>query len=503
MPGTINISVLQFMDLPSPPSSPISIKVSMGKRECQAWDKGDFTFALTTLRDNLVLLLQDSEGNEISHAGVEVKSIVEKGLWDDLFPLKGGGFVRMKLQFVLNEEERNKIQMMRESAVKKKQGELINSSPNSVQSTPSAGVNVTSSLYLREEISDRNEETLSAINLHQSVELPLNESYEGRFVEKAEAKPLPANVESTATSADKTSIVLRGSQSTAGATNRPNLQEDRLRNPEKQGPIKKTPSSVKKMISAFESGSAEDMRPQIKPPPIQVRSNKIKTGAPLESHNLEEHKNVISTETAESISKAVVNPFRSGDLNIGPTSGESDILVHQVVDIKKGNFPKNFVKPSTFETVVSDKILGKHRHEPSDIPRGKRHSGGIHGIEESRIQVSSRNCQITDVQGASDSANACTSEANLEDRHIRGDSGPNVCTSVAKCKDRHDPFERSGAWIFPDAAIHFCITTSGTNMIDSRGGCRENPSIHQKMNFSLPQNVEEVLNFSAELLVTY
>ncbi|XP_048431588.1 uncharacterized protein LOC103951948 isoform X3 [Pyrus x bretschneideri] len=540
MPGTINISafsfssrfaefaVLQFMDLPSPPSSPISIKVSMGKRECQAWDKGDFTFALTTLRDNLVLLLQDSEGNEISHAGVEVKSIVEKGLWDDLFPLKGGGFVRMKLQFVLNEEERNKIRMMRESAVKKKQGELINSSPNSVQSTLSAGVNVASSLYLREEISDRNEETLSAINLHQSVELPVNESYEGRFVEKAEAKPLPANVESTATSADKTSIVLRGSQSTAGATNRPNLLEDRLRNPEKQGPIKKTPSSVKKMISAFESGSAEDMRPQIKPPPIQDRSNKIKTGAPLESHNLEEHKNVISTETAESISKAVVNPFRSGDLNIRPTSGEksgeqislpgaSDAIksshptgiknkikqleVHQVVDIKKGNFPKNFVKPSTFETVqVSDKILGKHRHEPSDIPRGKRHSGGIHGIEESRVQVSSRNCQITDVQGASDSANACTSEANLEDRHIRGDTGPNVCTSVAKCKDRHDPLERSGAWIFPDAAIHFCITTSGTNMMDSRGGCRENPSIHQKMNFSLPQNVEEVLNFSAELL---
>ncbi|KAM2002222.1 hypothetical protein ACFX15_025960 [Malus domestica] len=483
MPGTINISVLEFMDLPPSPSSPISIKVSMGKRECQAWDKGDFTFALTTLRDNLVLLLQDSEGNEISHAGVEVKSTVEKGLWDDLFPLKGGGFMRMKLQFVLNEEERNKIRMMRESALKKKQGELINSSPNSVQSTPSAGVNIASSLYLREEISDRNEETSSAITLHQSVELPVNESYEGRFVEKAEAKPLPANVESTATSADNTSIVLRGSQSTVGATNRPNLQEDRLRNPEKQGPIKKTPSSVKKMISAFESGSAEDMRPQIKPPPIQIRSNKIKTGALLESHNLEEHKNVTSAETAQSISKAVVNPFRSGDLNIGPTSD-----IHQVVDRKKGNFPNDFVRPSTFETVQeSDKVLGKHRHEPCDMPRGKRHSGGIHGIEESRVQVSSRNSQITDVQGASPSANACTSEANLEDRHVRGDSGPNVCTSAAKCEDRHDPFERSGAWIFPDEAIRFCITTSGTNMMDSRGGCRENPSIHQqKMIFSLP-----------------
>ncbi|KAM0974842.1 uncharacterized protein LOC126605084 isoform X2 [Malus sylvestris] len=472
MPGTIKVSVLEFIDLPS---SSISIKVSMGKRECQAWDKGDFTFVLTSLRDNLVVLLQDSEGNEISHAGVEVKSIVEKGIWDDLFPLSGGGFVRMKLQFVLNEEERNRIRMMRESALKKKQGELINSSPNSVQSTLSAGVNVASSFYLREEIS--------------------------------------------ATSADKTSIVLRGSQSAVGATNHPNLQEDRPRNLEKRSPIKKTPSSVKKMISAFESGSAEDMRPRIKSPPLQVRSNKIKTGALVESQNLEEHKNMISTETAESISKAVEDPL--GDLNLDLTSGEksehqisllgaSDAIksshptgiknkfkqldVDQVADIKKGNFPKDFVRRSAFEMVqVSEKILGKHRHEPSDMPCGKQHSGRIKGIEESRVQVSSSNTQITDVQGASSSANVCTSEANLEDRHIQEDSGPNVlCTSVANCEDRHIPFESSGAWIFPDEAIRFCVTTTGKKMIDLRGRCRENPNIHpRETNFSLPENDEE------------
>ncbi|XP_048442981.1 uncharacterized protein LOC103943989 isoform X2 [Pyrus x bretschneideri] len=519
MPGTIKVSVLEFIDLPS---SSISIKVSMGQRECQAWDKGDFTFVLTSLRDNLVVLLQDSEGNEISHAGVEVKSIVEKGLWEDLFPLNEGGFVRMKLQFVLNEEERNRIRMMRESALKKKQGELINSSTNSVQSTLSAGVNVVaSSLNLREESdADRNKETSSANTLHQSVELPVNESYEGRLVEKAEPKQLPANVPSTATSADTTSIVLRGSQSAVGATNHPNLQEDRPRNLEKQGPIKTTPISVKKMISAFESGSAEDVSPRIKSPPIQVRSNKIKTGALVESQNLEEHKNVISTETTQSISKAIEDPFRSGDLNLDLTSGEkighqisfgaSDAIksshptgiknkfkqldVHQVADIKKGNFPKDFVRPSAFETVqVLEKILGKHRHEPSDMPHGKQPSGGIKGIEESRVKVSSTNTQITDVQGPSCSANVCTSEANLEDRHIQEDSGPNVlCTSVANCEDRHIPFESSGAWIFPDEAIRFCVTTTGKKMIDSRGRCRENPNIHQReTNFSLPENVEE------------
>lgn len=126
----------------------------MGKRECQTWDKGDFTFPLTTLRDNLVVLLQDAEGNEILDAGVETKSIVEKGLWDAFFPLKGGGLVHMKLQFVLNEEERIRIRSMRESALKKKLGEFIYSNPGSVQTTPGAGTNLASSLCLPNEISE-------------------------------------------------------------------------------------------------------------------------------------------------------------------------------------------------------------------------------------------------------------------------------------------------------------------------------------------------------------
>lgn len=45
-------------------------------------------------------------------SGVETKSIVEKGLWDAFFSLKGGGLVHMKLQFVLNEEERIRIRLM-------------------------------------------------------------------------------------------------------------------------------------------------------------------------------------------------------------------------------------------------------------------------------------------------------------------------------------------------------------------------------------------------------
>lgn len=41
--------------------------------------------------------------------GIRTMSIIEKGTWDDLFPIEGGGLIHMKLQFILNDEERNRI----------------------------------------------------------------------------------------------------------------------------------------------------------------------------------------------------------------------------------------------------------------------------------------------------------------------------------------------------------------------------------------------------------
>ncbi|KAK2645393.1 hypothetical protein Ddye_020588 [Dipteronia dyeriana] len=127
MPGTIIVSVLEFKGIQSTPPQ-ISIKVSMGKREYQTWDKEDFSFPLTTLRDNLMIALHDAEGNVISHTvGIETRLVVEKGLWDDIFYLEGGGHVHLKLQFVLSEEEHNRIRVTRESALRKKRGELLSS----------------------------------------------------------------------------------------------------------------------------------------------------------------------------------------------------------------------------------------------------------------------------------------------------------------------------------------------------------------------------------------
>ena len=45
-------------------------------------------------------------------ADIDTMLVIQKGLLDDIFPLKGGGHVHMKLQFILSEEERNRIRIM-------------------------------------------------------------------------------------------------------------------------------------------------------------------------------------------------------------------------------------------------------------------------------------------------------------------------------------------------------------------------------------------------------
>ncbi|XP_042503050.1 uncharacterized protein LOC122080203 isoform X2 [Macadamia integrifolia] len=195
MPGTIQVSVLD-VDLPTSYSSSlslsISVKVSMGKREYQTMGKGDFSFPLTTLRDKLVLTLLDGDGNELSRTVVETMSIVEKGIWDDLFPLEGGGHLHMKLQFILSDEERKRVREMRESAMKKKHEELSGS--HRQLETPAAcdatvGVNVassSSSSSLKHEVAE-NPAQDKAINIGMryiqgvSISNPVSHSNNRRF----------------------------------------------------------------------------------------------------------------------------------------------------------------------------------------------------------------------------------------------------------------------------------------------------------------------------------
>ncbi|GER35982.1 phosphoglucosamine mutase family protein [Striga asiatica] len=105
MPGTIQVTVLGFKGVSS--SSEPSAKSLKGN-------------PITKLGEDLVVALLDAAGNVITRADIRTMKIIEKGFWDEVFSINRGGHVHMKLQFVLSEEERNRIRAMRESALKKK-----------------------------------------------------------------------------------------------------------------------------------------------------------------------------------------------------------------------------------------------------------------------------------------------------------------------------------------------------------------------------------------------
>lgn len=43
---------------------------------------------------------------------VQIVSVVERGSWDEFISLEGGGNVHMRLQFVLSEDECNRVRSM-------------------------------------------------------------------------------------------------------------------------------------------------------------------------------------------------------------------------------------------------------------------------------------------------------------------------------------------------------------------------------------------------------
>ncbi|XP_058758602.1 uncharacterized protein LOC131631843 isoform X4 [Vicia villosa] len=325
MPGTILVSVLEFMDLPFSSSTPI--RASMGKIEYQISDKGNFSFPIASLRDDLIFKIHDFEGNEISRAGVHIRMILEKGVWEDTFPL-GEGYLHLKLQVVLSDEERDKIRMMRQTALKKKQDVLLNSnaalpfrtSDEVSESSPNQYLQHEKVSQLQSPVDFSNDKESSTTNVAEAeVELDqkqLNSNIADQYNKTSSIKPVsqeinliplenggnkPANQPPSenhpqrATSSQEMVIFL-SSEKVSSSTNNPiqdNLEDAVLPNSEKKARLGRTPSNVKKMISAFESGLPKDMKSHIKPPPtkFQVMSPMEKKD-PSETRHFEQDKSL-------------------------------------------------------------------------------------------------------------------------------------------------------------------------------------------------------------------
>ncbi|XP_028089023.1 uncharacterized protein LOC114289482 isoform X3 [Camellia sinensis] len=500
MPGTIHVSVMAHKDLQSSsPTSSILIKVSMGKREYQTWDEGVFSFPLTTLRDNLSITLEDTEGNEISHRVVQSMSVVEKGSWDEFLPLEGGGHVHMKLQFVLSEEERSRIRIMRESAMKKKNGDLL----KSLETASTAGGIVLSSLRINHEVSDsqrsvtHNEATsignLAAeyaigneeeIAIHQKQITPndadgseetssaaLMSKMINKFVEKTETKLRHVDVPKTPVFFQENSS---DTKKNLVASELKNDQADQLEKPDL---LERTPINVREMISAFESSLAkQDTRPGIKPPLTKPQSSKVGSESP-EDLNLKE-----MTKQSKLTSGRLKNPFLTRELQ--------QIQTYELKRKEHIGFDQDSTVQIQFKETES---IAKHepRKPQEDLVRMSAvEAATILGTmrEEHSEFHQPRNLLVNqeDSDGTSNNSNEINIQGPSEDK-----------LKSTFCENLHSFYVSSGAWVFPDHTRRLCITTGSKQLMDLVGGCGIEEWTHKvKKSISLPENVEEFGNYT-------
>ncbi|KAI5445855.1 hypothetical protein KIW84_013911 [Lathyrus oleraceus] len=462
MPGTILVSVLEFMDLPFSSSTPI--RASMGKIEYQISDKGSFSFPIASLRDDLIFKIHDSEGNELSRAGVYIRMILEKGVWEDTFPL-GEGYLHLRLQVVLSDEERDRIRMMRQSALKKKQEGLLNSSKRGAESernmtirnaglpfrasdevsesSPKQYLQHEEASQLRSPVDFSNDRESSITNVAEAeakAELEqkqLNSNIADQYKKTASIKPVseevnliqledggkkPANQPPSENHPQKATdseemVFLLSSEKVNSSTNTPiqdNQEDVSLPNSEKKARLGRTPSNVKKMISAFESGLPKDMRPHIKPPPTKYQASPIEKRDSSGTRHLEQDKS-LNMEQEKSKSASLVKDLQEVPENIEESKEQIHIPKRQMNsnarnkdqeeetnenaacsrDQEEGKDYRNSTRTSTYDSGVSyesciEKDLDKNHHpfENSEARIFAKIENLKKKIEESKTNIS-------------------------------------------------------------------------------------------------------------------
>ncbi|XP_073275915.1 uncharacterized protein [Primulina huaijiensis] len=298
MPGTIQVSVLEFKGISSSSDpSAISVKVSIGKRCNRTRDKGDFLFPVAKLTEELAVTLVDDEENEIAYTGIRIIQIIQKGTWDDVFSLEGGGQVHLKLRFVLNDEEKNRIRVMRESAIKKNLATTSNINLGRSESTSLTRNSEEKSTHSEQNVSD------SQTNFETEV-----------VSREAEASPADSPTSSEASSVGSTSsyqkdqeiiqetetpiaVEMLPSSTFSRETETQSSQEHKTTPAEKfemELPVvklndpdhmEKAPSSVRKMISAFESGQLKDVKSLKRPASVLPEQIVVRKEHSLQGQN--------------------------------------------------------------------------------------------------------------------------------------------------------------------------------------------------------------------------
>ncbi|KAK6151938.1 hypothetical protein DH2020_014573 [Rehmannia glutinosa] len=477
-----------------------SLKVSMGKRHYQTWDKGDFSFPITKLREDLVVALVDAGGNEIAHADIRTMQIIEKGCWDEVFSMDGGGHVHLKLQFVLSEEERNRIRIMRESAMKKKLetnpnislrlSETISSTRDSVETSTKNEQVVSDALKGFVEIMspkvDASQAGSSSTSATSSVVSLSNYQKEGQSIFESAIPVKESSVNATdgiqgsPSSPGKLGVKIESPQvhermpdkkieTEPLANMRPGIKEeapsklsgsdisdknssvvskspvDPIQNSRNQDPPKKTPSNVKKMISAFENSQLQDQY-------LQQTSTTVTQSGP--------------SEAPKELASAVTTVLSGeNDSNIADLSREAS---REPTVTENENLPVNLTRQSTSETATSSGRM------PDEQLRITQDSKMLNSSESSVEEGSGRGTGLK--------------SSTTIDVQMASNSKPR---SLEYYKEEYYSAQSSGMWIFPDNTRRLCITTAGKQVMKIVGPHHNEGETRQESKISSEAEVQE------------
>ncbi|KAL2480202.1 Uncharacterized protein Adt_33168 [Abeliophyllum distichum] len=535
MPGTVQVSVLEFKGpSPSSHSNLTSLKVSMGKRVFRTWDTGNFSFPLTTIRDNLVVTLVDTEENEIAHTGIQTMAIIEKGCWDEIFSLEGGWHVHMKLQFVLSEEDRNRIRIMRESAMKKKHDTNPSINPRHSEITGSPSDPVESSISNEPEVSDSRARSIKIeVISHEVVALqagslaksatstvhpqsdyrnregstlesaipnatdqsegasssPVRYGVNSQFlqvdqkepVEKHETHTPLAPIRSTpvvdqevSSKSESATEIFEKSRTSAISE----MQHDPIHKSENQGPLEKTPSNVRKMISAFESNLVQDVKSPRRTPSVQFQLNrggKEGTSTDQDSKVVNGPANPSPKEHEDHFITGIVHQIpasisKRADIFLGdtePSQAAQKLLSSATPVSSKG-------KDSKVEDISRDTqgelTMKEWKKSPVDLMKPSAlgtatSSGRMHKDQSRDVQAYNFSAKPLGSSNSSAIEEGNTRTGLESSTKLNTQVASNQKTNSLECyEEEYYSSESSGMWIFPDNTRRLCITTAG-NMV--------------------------------------
>ncbi|CAK9134951.1 unnamed protein product [Ilex paraguariensis] len=292
----------------------------------------------------------------------------------------------------------------------------------------------------------------------------------------------------------------------------PKLDDDLANKTEKQGPLEKTPSNVRKMISAFESSVSQDIS---LPTKLHVSTSPLKRVGIEDPSRDQDLKH--TTKLAETSSGRLKYPSLTGNLqpiqanvnergeHIGFDKDLVGMKSTQATGQSKASIATN-IQSEGVGSSIKNSFQAAHKKlptqepvkSPEDLMRASISeiatvSGRMHKELSGIVQPQNRSAKQGDPIGTSvlEGGEMGIGSKNLHEISIEGPSNEKL-KSVAFCEQEHSLLQTSGMWILPDKTRHLCITTASKKVRNLLGDCPIKASSHQgKKSFSVPENMQK------------